>query len=366
MKCASAWPRSKGWLPVLCLLAGLLTPRAGDCQQVVLEGVKLVTMAAASGLNAGKATAQGEIVAISIQDRRLYWLTDGTAARAMNIDGMPEARLAIRPPDLLPDVCPGPLGHVFVPAVWHQPGNGGGRRFFSGAFAFFPGSGYSHTVVFDPSVEVRWLAVGSTGDIYAAGLDAAYFRGISRECKMVHKFTEEGRRSAAFSDCPPKITEGFRSDLRAQYSRLKQDADHAHIWFRDDRVVHVLPASRLLRTFRTSGELISEIALNPPWDEEVVIQKPFPLPVPVSERRIFQIFPLPHGRHLVYWLAIAGPYRRGYLAVHGADGQALTGATVMPKWGPVAVDRQGEVFFVRPSSAGVPDVELVKARIAVR
>jgi hypothetical protein len=327
----------------------------------VTDEVQVLRLDAASGLNTGKVTSAGDIIALSVKDRRLFRLRSGAAAQSWEITGMPQSYTAIRPPDLLPDLALDPAGRILVPSVWHVPADGKGKRFSSGAFVYSSAGTFSQAIVFNPPVEVRRLAVDAEGSVYAAGLDGAYFRRLTEQCLLVHKYAPDGQRLTAFSACPGEAS-GSRS---TRYKQVKDDADESHLWVAAGQVVHVLPVSRLARIFDLNGKLLREVKLTPPDDTAVLLQ-PFPLSVPVTERRIFRIFPVGGGNWLVNWLVIAGPYRRAYLTVHNSDGRPLSQATVFPRLSPVAADDGGNIFFVRPATSGPADLELVRARIAVR
>lgn len=335
-------------------------------QKVVVDNLQVLKLGAASGINAGKVTRSGELVAISVRDRRIFWMQEGKPARSSPIQGMPEEHSALRSPDLMADLAVDLPGRVFVPAVWHEAAGVHGKKFVSGLFVYGPSGAFSHTIRLDSPVAVRRVAIDGSGNLYIAGLDGDYFRGLASTCHLVHKYSPGGRRLASFSPCPGSGRAGSVQDRMRGFSSLSKEIDQSHLWWHGGKLFFALPVSRTLRIYEDKGGPPSEVTFAPPNDEDVVVNQPFALPVPVSERQLFRIFPLTDSRWLVYWLAVAGPYRRGYLAVHASDGSAVSKATVMPQAGPVAFSDLGQIFFVRPATGGPSGLELVRATVAVR
>jgi hypothetical protein len=293
-------------------------------------------------------------------------MQEGKPAKSSPIQGMPEEHSALKLPDLMSDLAIDTTGKVYIPAVWHEAAGTQGKKFVSGLFVFGPTGGFSHTVRLEPPVAARRVALDDIGNLYVAGIDGDYFRGLAPACQMVHKYAPTGRRLSSFSPCPAGGYGASVKDRMQDFPKVSKEADQSHLWWHEGRLYYTLPLSLVLRVHDERGRQIEEVRLAPPADEDVAVNQPFPLPVPVSERRIFRIYPLTGSRWLVYWLAIAGPYRRGYLAVHAPDGAATSKPTVMPQTGPVAFGGSGQILFVRPAASGPSDLELIRATVSVR
>jgi hypothetical protein len=332
------------------------------CQDLLIQPVDAARLEAVRGLNAGVVTPSGEVVALSVTNRKLYRFSSQAQPRSWNVAGMPELEYAVRPPSLMPSLALGPDGHILVPAVWSRE-TSGGRRFQSGAFVFSSGGAYERTLLFEPPVEARRLVRDESGNFFVSGVDGAYFRSLTGGCYLLHKYSPDGNRLGSFSECPDNEGGRLRSSM-TEMKRLMREMDHSHLWHRGGELVQVLALSRLVRTFDAGGRLMREVILEPP-DESRILTKPFPLPVPVTERLVFGAFALPGQGWLIHWMLTAGGYRRGYLSVHRFDGRAASNAKVLPKLAPVAVDPVGYVLFAGPAEKS-GSIELVRASVSVR
>jgi len=226
---------------------------------------------------------------------------------------------------------------------------GSTNRPVSAVLVLGPDGERGRAVVLTPPVELRHVAAGADGTFYVLGLNAGYFRGLEKECTMVHKYSPAGERLASFSSCP----ETPRSaSLSSVVHRLNKDIDLGHLWTKGDLVYHVLPFSRELRVFRSDGTLVRRVKLQPPAEN--------PLPARYSmfggdtvSQQVWRIAPVGEGNLLVHWVYSQpeGPGRRNlpYLALHNAAGVAISQPKLLP-WKHSALafsDGQGYCYFIR-------------------
>ncbi len=209
----------------LSAAASLFAVAPLTAQRVVLDNIQTLKLGAASGINAGKVTGSGELVAISIQDRRLFWMQEGKPAKSSPIQGMPEEHSALRLPDLMSDLAIDTTGKVYIPAVWHEAAGAQGKKFVSGLFVFGPTGGFSHTVRLEPPVAARRVALDGIGNLYVAGIDGDYFRGLAPACQMVHNTRQPAADCRLFHLAQRADTErpsrtGCRTSRRSARKRI--------------------------------------------------------------------------------------------------------------------------------------------------
>ncbi len=253
-------------------------------------------------------------------------------------------------------------GRVLIPLQWR----GAGRSPVAAVFILEPDAAKGKTVALSPRVEIRHVAAGADGTFYVLGLNTDYFRGLDKECTLVHKYSPKGDRLASFSACPKTPRS---ASLSSVVHRLNKDIDLGHLWTSGDLVYHVLPSSRELRIFGSDGTLVRRVALQPPAEN--------PLPARYSmfggapgTQEVWRIAPVPNGNFLIHWVYShhESPGRRNlpYLALHNADGAAISQPRLLP-WKRSALafsDDEGYCYFIRWVS---PERhELIRAKVDLR
>jgi len=197
------------------------------------------------------------------------------------------------------------------------------------------------SVVLNPPVEARSVAVGPDGTLFVLGIEAAFFRGTAPECHLIHQYTSSGERIRSFSPCPAGEAGGFGPTLRngVNYESLKLEADYGKVWRRHDQVLHLLPQTGELRTFTPDGVLIRTVRFERPEGS-------------AARYVIHALFPLGNGRFLVFWrsnLRDGNTMRAsGGAALHGPDGRMLSelaGPEPFAGRFPAFVNARGECIF---------------------
>ncbi|HXG32787.1 MAG TPA: hypothetical protein VNJ11_05435 [Bryobacteraceae bacterium] len=259
-------------------------------------------------------------------------------------------------------------GNIYVPATWLEWKSGAGAK--SGVFVFDWDGRHKATVVLDLEGSPERIAVDAAGQFYVLSLDAAWAKGRRKDCFLVHKFAQNGKRLGAFSSCP--ATEGASygtPEFQSRLMQLREETARGHLWVEDGLVYHVFPRSRVVRVFDTAGALIREIALAPPDSADLLA--PSGLRADPASNQVGRILRLRDGRWLIEWLHMErtpGRERRTtFLSLHGEDGRPLSKAAHPPSRPsiPVGTDAVGDVCFLslKRSGAGPAAVELISAAV---
>ncbi len=236
-------------------------------------------------------------------------------------------------------------GRVVVPALWR----GLDRSTVPAVLVLNPDGTRRRAVVLSPPVEIRRVAAGQDGMFYVLGLDAAYFRSSEAGCRLVHKYSPDGKRLASFSSCPR--TAGPASSS-ATIRRLNQEVELGHLWTGNGSVYHALPFSRELRVFTAGGRLVRRMRLEPP--ERNSLPSRYALAGEGSAGEyVWRIVPLAGGNFVVQWVHSqpqgAGWRNLPYLALHDARGLALSRPRPLPwkRSGLAFSDGDGFCWFLR-------------------
>lgn len=240
-----------------------------------------------------------------------------------------------------------------------------------GVVVFLPDGRYNFTIHPTPAVDIRHIAVDEIGDLYVLGIDLASLYHPLSPCLLVYKYSRQGVRLAAFSDCPAAELARTADEHAGQlFFRREQTARGSQVLLRGGFLYHVLFSPQIMRIFDTRGRLAPcELHLEPL--SASVLLSPSGMPNPANTNdEVTQVVVLRGGGFLVEWahseLFESGVRKLLYLGVHDARGRALS----QPGTAPVArsmlmhVDENDYVYFLGMPASGRQ--ELIRARISLR
>jgi len=233
-----------------------------------------------------------------------------------------------------------------------------------GVLVFRPDGRYSFTMHLTPSIEIKHMLVDDAGNLFVLGIDLNSLYHPLSPCLLVHKYSRQGTRSAAFSFCP--AAEEARSvDERPGQLMLRREgtARAGQLFFYDGLLCHVLLSLRIIRMFESGGRLVRELRLEPPSSD---VQ-----PIMSNVRdEVAYVVVLQGGSFLVEWAHLEqtefGPHRVFYLRIHDGAGRALTDTRIapVPRSMLLYADQSDYIYFL-----GMPansHQELIRTRLSMR
>jgi hypothetical protein len=236
-------------------------------------------------------------------------------------------------------------GQLYIPVIWNDPL----RTFHSAVFVLDSSGRYQRTVEFAPAAEARHIAIDPDGNWFVLGVDARYYRGLTRDTSVLHKYTSLGAVSKAFS--PQTIPMGGADEPNMQ---AKADINRGLLFIHGGLLYSVLTESRMMRVFDLAGNLVKQVTFSPPG----------------STDRIWHFVPLPNDTYLIHWVhsEVAGSTvtNTPYLSVHDGSGQALT-APVEAPWSrsfPLSSDGSGNCYFLHQLDGDT--VELISTAVRLK
>lgn len=236
----------------------------------------------------------GDIYIYAASSKSIYhYSPQGALLNQFSVMAVPEASSA-QQISFMPDVA-ADSRNVYISAVWRNHP----RETTAGVFVFDINRGYVRTIVTNPLVEVRHLAVDGNGSLFLLGIDPAYFHKDTNLCLLIHKFSPDGARLTAFSACPAgnlRLPAGAAPG--PDYAKLRQDVDLGSVWIQNGLVCHLLAGSHLLRVFDANGQQRQEVRLQMPAVPAIV--QP-PDPTTAQRNLVSRVMPIRGGRYLVEW-----------------------------------------------------------------
>ena len=127
--------------------------------------------------------AGGVIYFLRVEDGIVHRLNPDNSVSRFQLSPTPET--AFGSVDLMQDMHIDAEGNIFVPAIWGRPPKNGGV----GVLVFDSAGRYLRTITFMPGINVRHIAVDSKGNVFALGIDPAYYRRTDPLCLLVHKYS---------------------------------------------------------------------------------------------------------------------------------------------------------------------------------
>jgi len=256
--------------------------------------------------------------------------------------------------EIFPNLYGGVRGEVFFPVVWRDAD-------FQAAVVRVSADGRTSTVRLTPPVMARHLVVQNDGSFVVLGIDGGFFTGRQSHCHLLHLYDAAGRRSSSFSPCPDHGGAASSPTRRngVDFHLLTQDVDQGQLWREGDRLFHLLPASREIRSFSLPRLAARVIRLQAPSSE--------------ARRWIVRrLFPLTNA-YLVYWMSRTpvspGAEAAEVVAVlHNREGGILSRpvpARELRPLRPVAVTESGELICWEPGAANGKGAVWI-SRVALR
>ena len=229
---------------------------------------------------------------------------------------------------VLDDFAVDSQGQFYIPLIWKDSS----RAVHSGVFVLDVDGRYQRTVEFTVPAELRRIAVDGSGNLFALGVDARYYKGLTMDTSVLHKYNPFGVLGTAFS--PQSIPMGGSGELDL---RAKHDIDRGLLFIDGGLLYSILTESRVLRVFDLEGALVRQVSFSPPMSRP---------------DRIWHLALLADGTYLVHWVhSDAAGYtvnNTPYLSVHDGSGKALSPPTRAPwsKSFPVSSDPSGNCYFL--------------------
>ena len=302
----------------------------------------------------------GDVYFLSVETAVVHRVQASDAATTrVALDQTPESGVAYV--NLMQDMDISNTGQIFVPAMWNFRPKGGA----AGVFIFDSAGHYQRTILLEPQVNVRHLALDSDGSLFVVGIDPAYFREAANSCYLLHKYTPSGQRTAAFSTCPVSFPAGSRVPSGPRWDRLSLEADRGRVWISGQYVYHLLPVSHEIRVFdKANGHLASEVVLDSPVSSAPSLAGSEP-----SMSIVWRVLPLSAGGYLAQW-SIGSFFgqtqsRIGHVSLHDSRGRTTSSLGVRSPWTaavPIYSGADGAITFLAGPPSG--SVEFVRARVA--
>ena len=223
---------------------------------------------------------------------------------------------------LQPDLAVDRTGNVYCLGLFRPDGG----QLQTVALIFNPQGVYQKMVITTPRVEARRIAVDADGSIYLVGVDPAYFRSTATPCLLLHKYTPDGRRIAAFSECPAGLRlRGAGASPGPDLPVLLTECERGRVWIQTNSIFHALPRSHLVRQFDSAGKLVREAVLDRP---KLAPSGPPVNPPGAGEDLAWRVMSTRSGRFLVEWqhADVAEGRRRNQrlLSIHDVGGGLVT------------------------------------------
>jgi hypothetical protein len=229
---------------------------------------------------------------------------------------------------VLDDLAVDSQGQLYIPVSWKDSS----RAFHSGVYLLDADGRYQRTVEFTVPAEVRRIIVDNSGNLFALGVDARYYKGLTTDTSVLHKYTPFGVQGRAFS--PQAIPMGSSGERNTQ---AKHDIDRGLLFIGGGTLYSVLTESRVLRVFDLEGGLLKQVTFSPPGS---------------GTDRIWHLAPLADGTYLIHWVhseaAGSTVTNTPYLSVHDGSGKALSAPASAP-WSRsflVSSDPSGNCYFL--------------------
>ena len=267
---------------------------------------------------------------------------DGSVTRLALAD-IPERELT----SLMEDLAVDHAGRLFIPAIWRYAP----KRGAAGVYVFNAQGIYERTIEFATRTNVRHIAIDDSGAIFVLGVDPAYFRGIENNCFLIHKYTPDGKRVTAFSDCPVDLARG-RQTAGPAWDELNLEVDRGQLWLSHNRLYQLLPSSHQIRIFDpVLGTAIGQVNLGTPAPSEIEAEG----------RLVWRIVQAPNGRYVAQWSLRQQPIRpeimarRFVLGLHDAAGRNLSSADAFQSGEtivPLFANADGSVTFAVGQARG--------------
>ena len=156
---------------------------------------------------------------------------------------------------VLDDFAVDSQGQFYIPLIWKDSS----RAVHSGVFVLDVDGRYQRTVEFTVPAELRRIAVDGSGNLFALGVDARYYKGLTMDTSVLHKYNPFGVLGTAFS--PQSIPMGGSGELDL---RAKHDIDRGLLFIDGGLLYSILTESRVLRVFDLEGALVRQVSFSPP------------------------------------------------------------------------------------------------------
>jgi hypothetical protein len=228
---------------------------------------------------------------------------------------------------------------------------------------------YSFQIHLTPSIVIMHMVVDDLGNLFVLGVDLdSLYRPLS-PCLLVHKYSRQGVRLAAFSSCPAADEARSVQENPGQIFLRREDTVRAgQLFFHDRFLYHVMFSLRIIRIFDGDGRLVRELRLDPPLVD--VLPDMSSPQVQVSARdEVTHVVVLQRSRFLVEWAHVeqteSGSHKIFYLRIHDGYGRALTQAGIAPVTPSrlLYADRDDEVYFLDVPAEG--QQELTRTRLSL-
>ncbi len=206
--------------------------------------------------------------------------------------------------------------------------------------------------------------VDDAGNLFVLGIDLNSLYHPLSPCLLVHKYSRQGTRSAAFSSCPAAEEARSVDESPGQLMLRREGTARAgQLFFYDGLLCHVLLSLRIIRMFESGGRLVRELRLEPPSSDVQPIMRNV-------RDEVAYVVVLQGGSFLVEWAHLEqtefGPHKVFYLRIHDGAGRALTDTRIapVPRSMLLYADQSDYIYFL-----GMPansHQELIRTRLSMR
>ncbi|HLH32815.1 MAG TPA: hypothetical protein VKY31_16555, partial [Terriglobia bacterium] len=302
-------------------------------------------------INAWVRSQTGDLIFLSrqVENKHPVWkIVRESTAGGMNqfpMPAIPELQDGIG--QAVQDIALDSSGSIYVPILWRfvKKQNEG-----VGVVVLDTNGNFKKLISLHQRTEIRHMVVGSDGSLYVLGSDSAYFNRQTDTCYLLHKYTQDGDRVAAFSTCPDpggNLRQPGTLVPGKGYDQLMHETQRGSVWLNGDSVFQLLPYAHEIREFSLSGAAKGKTVLDMPPNSQV-------------GDIAFQVFPRTDGTRLVVWMhmevtGLNSISSGKYMALHdGTSGRALSLALPAVTGGivPFVADSNGQLFGLARAQGG--------------